>query len=283
MKEAVLITGTSSGLGMETALTSAERGFRVYAGMRDPGRAGPLEEAARKRDVSPIVLPLDVTRPETIREATERIVEESGGIYGVVNNAGIHVRGFFEDLSDEEMREVFETNLLGSLAVTRAVLPFMRKAGRGRILFIGSVGGRIPTAGSISYCTSKFALEGFAESLYLELRGLGIRVSIIEPGIVSTELFGRNRRAAVRALDPASPYYRWFLRLEELTDARVSAARLRPRAVAETVCRALRAPRPRLRYVVGNTAALLVLAKRMLPFDLMERIYANRLWKRLEP
>ncbi len=277
-----MITGSSSGLGMETALFLAERGFHVYATMRDLNRAGPIRESARERGVALSILPLDVTEPETIRKAVDRILEERGQLYGVVNNAGIQTRGFFEDVSEEEMREVFETNLLGALAVTRAVLPGMREAKRGRIVFMGSVGGRIATIGSSAYCTTKFALEGFAESLYQEMLPLGIRVSIVEPGIVPTELFGRNRAVAGRARGQESPYARWFQRLETLTDRWVASRPLRPVSVARVIHRILKARRPRLRYVVGGTARLLVLGKRFLPLDGVDRIYAKRLWQALE-
>jgi NAD(P)-dependent dehydrogenase (short-subunit alcohol dehydrogenase family) len=282
VNETVLITGSSSGLGMETAVFLAERGFHVYATMRDPKRSTPLEELARKRGVALTILPLDVTRPETIQKAVDRILEERGELYGVVNNAGIQSRGFFEDLSEQEMRDVFETNLLGTLAVTRAVIPCMREAKRGRVVLMGSVGGRIATMGSSAYCSSKFALEGFGEALYQEMQPLGIHVSIVEPGIVPTELFGRNRAVAKKALSRESPYATWFQKLEGATDAWVASRALTPTAVAQVVHRILRARRPRLRYVVGGRAKMLVMGKRLLPFDLADRLYAKKLWQTLD-
>lgn len=282
MQEAVLITGSSSGIGMETALFLAKRGFRVYASMRDTSRSKPLRDAARERDVSLSILSLDLTENKTIQQAIEQIRCESGGLFALINNAGIQVRGFFEDIAEEEMRTVFETNLFGTFAVTRAVLPLMRKARKGRILFMGSLGGRIATMGSSAYCITKFALEGFAEALYQEMLPLGIHVSIVEPGVVRTDLFGRNRTFAKRALDPGSPYARWLRSLESLTDEWVASRTLQPSAVARVVCRALESKRPRLRYVLGPMAKSLVLGKRYLPMDFMDRLYAKGLWQKVE-
>src|SRR4051812_46453523 len=135
----VLITGSSTGLGLETALYLAERGFRVYATLRDLSQQADILDAAKERQVSLRVLRLDVTDAESIEDAIDTIVAESGGIFGLVNNAGIGLRGCFEDLSEDEIRQVFEANVFGTMAVTRRVLPHMRVAGRGRVVTITSV------------------------------------------------------------------------------------------------------------------------------------------------
>ncbi len=281
MSEVVLITGTSSGLGREMALYLAEKGFRVYATMRDVNRAEPLRKAATERKLPLSILPMDLTRPLTIEEAVEQVMRESGGIYALINNAGIQMRGFFEDVTEQEIRTVFNTNVFGTAAATRAVLPFMRKARRGRIVFIGSVGGRIATMGSSIYCATKFALEGFAEALYQELSPFNIHVSIVEPGFVRTELFGRNRTAAQRATDPSSLYADWFRRLERMTDERLTKKALHPQLVAETVYKVLTRKRTRLHQVVGRSAGFLVMSKRLLPLNQFDRMYTKKLWEYL--
>jgi short-subunit dehydrogenase len=260
------------------ALYLAEKGFHVYATMRDVNRSEPLWKAASERKVSLSLLSMDVTQPLTIEKAVEQILRESGEIYGLINNAGIQMRGFFEDITEQEVREVFNTNVFGTAAVTRTVLPFMRKARKGRIIFIGSVGGRIATMGSSIYCATKFALEGFAEALYQELLPFNIQVSIVEPGFVRTELFGRNRTAAERATAPSSLYADWFRRLEGITDERLAKKALHPKLVAETVHKVLTRRRTRLRHVVGPSARLLVMSKRLLPLNRFDRIYTKKLW-----
>jgi len=179
MKDSILITGAATGLGREMALHLAERGFQVYATMRDMRQADALYASARDRKVQLSILPLDVTDSESIQRAVQKIVTETGGIYGVINNAGIGLRGYFEDLADDEIRQVFEANVFGLMAVTKAVLPYMRHARRGRIVLISSVGGRIGSLGVSAYCATKFAVEGFGESLFQELAPLGLRVVLI--------------------------------------------------------------------------------------------------------
>lgn len=281
MKEPVLITGASTGLGMETALHLAEKGFRVFATMRNIGDKGRLEEGCARRRVQLEVLQLDINDPESIRCACNEIVEQCGGIYGLVNNAGIGLRGYFEDQSDEEIRQVFETNVFGTMAVTRAVLPTMRKARRGRIVIITSVGGRIASFAVSTYCSTKFAQEGFGEALAQEVAPFGIKVCLVEPAIIKTERWGVNRGIAKRSLDPQSPYFNWFQNAERLADRLVETSPTNPVDVAQSVFKALSAGNPKLRYMVGQRASLVMNLRRYLPSELFERIYFGEAVRRV--
>ncbi|MGH7045322.1 MAG: SDR family oxidoreductase [Stellaceae bacterium] len=280
-KDSILVTGSSTGLGKETALHLAERGFRVYATVRDVRQAEGLLGAARDRHTDLQVLPMDVTDSTSIRRAIETIVAEAGGIYGVINNAGIGLRGYFEDLAEDEVRQVFEANVFGTMAVTRAVLPHMRAAGRGRIILLSSIGGRIGSLAVSAYCATKFAVEGFGESLYQELAPLGLKVVLIEPGIIKTERWSTNRGIAQGAHNRNSPYYSWFSQAERESDQLVQASTASPADVAAVIYRALTSQRPRLRYMVGRKAKLAVALRRWLPGEAFERLYFGIVMRRV--
>jgi len=273
MMKSVLVTGSSTGLGLESALVLAEKGFEVYASMRSLDRRDDLEKAAASRGVKVHSLELDITSKDQSARAVEKIVSETGGIYGVVNNAGIGLRGYFEDLAEDEIRAVFEANVFGTMFVTRAVLPYMRRAGEGRIAIVTSVGGRIGSLGVSAYCSTKFAQEGFGESLAQEVLPFGIYVSLVEPAIIKTERWGTNRGVARGATDPASPYCEWFKNSERLADRLVESSPTTPRHVARALVKVMSARRPRLRYLVGSRAAPIMFLRRHLPAGIFERLY----------
>jgi NAD(P)-dependent dehydrogenase (short-subunit alcohol dehydrogenase family) len=281
MTDGVLITGAGTGIGLETALYLAEQGFLVYASVPDLSQQDGVDAAAAERGVGLQVLQLDVTDHQSVQAAVDTVIEEAGSIYGLVNNAGIALRGYFEDLSEEEIRRVFEVNVFGTMAVTRAVLPHMRAARRGRIVTITSVGGRIGSLAVSAYCATKFAQEGFGESLAQEVVPFGIYVSLVEPAIIKTERWGPHRGLAEHAFDPESPYYAWFLESQRLTDRLVETSPTRSIDVARSVHRALTAKRPRLRYVVGRRAGLVLTLRRYLPGELFERLYFGEAVRRV--
>ena len=158
------------------------------------------------------MLRLDVTDRASIAEALASVVEAAGGIFGLVNNAGVGLRGCTEDCGEEEIRELFETNVLGTIAVTQAVIPHMREAGCGRIVTVTSVGGRVCGFGVTMYCATKFAQEGLGEGLAQELAPFGIQSVIIEPGIIETTRWSRHRGTAARRKRPGQPLPRAVLR-----------------------------------------------------------------------
>jgi NAD(P)-dependent dehydrogenase (short-subunit alcohol dehydrogenase family) len=280
MGESILVTGASTGLGREMAIYLAERGFRVYATVRDMSNADSGLTSAANLNANLKVMALDVTDKASVEHAVNSIVAEAGGIYGVINNAGVGLRGYFEDLDDEDIRKMYDANVFGVMQVTRAVLPHMRKAKRGRILMISSVGGRIGSLGVSAYCSTKFALEGFGESLFMELAPLGIRVSLIEPGIIKTERWSTNRGIAERAKDPHSPYYDWFWQSEHEADKLVQASTATPVDVAAVIHKALTVENPKLRYMIGRKAKLAVALRRWLPGNLFERVYFSTVMRR---
>lgn len=182
----VLITGASSGIGLSTAKYFAEQGWKVFATSRNPAAAPKIEHP----NVS--ALALDVTKTETIASALKEVQSQSPTLDALVNNAGYGLAGVFEACSSAQVRKQFETNFFGLTEVTRAVLPLFRKQRSGVIVNISSVGGRTTIPLYSLYHATKFAVEGFSESLQYELEPFGIRVKLIEPGAVKTEFSGRS-------------------------------------------------------------------------------------------
>jgi NAD(P)-dependent dehydrogenase (short-subunit alcohol dehydrogenase family) len=184
-----LITGVSTGLGRAIAQTALREGARVFGTVRQPVQQAAFDALTPGRARATL---LDVTSPSDVRRAVDEAVAWGGTIDVLVNNAGYGALGAVEELTDEEIRRQFETNVFGVLAMTRAVLPVMRRQRRGRIVQISSVSGIVAPAGVGIYCASKFALEGFSESLAAEVAPLGINVTIVEPGAFRTDWAGRS-------------------------------------------------------------------------------------------
>jgi NAD(P)-dependent dehydrogenase (short-subunit alcohol dehydrogenase family) len=280
MSARILITGSGTGLGLETALYLAARGYEVYAAVLTPDQQQHAQAEAAAQGVTLHTPLFDVTDAMSIAAALDPILA-AGALDGVVHYAGISLRGYFEDCDDDEIRRVLEVNLFGAMNVTRAVLPAMRQARRGRLIFVSSIGGRIASMARTAYCASKFALEGFAESLYQEVLPFNIQVSIVEPAIIRTERWTVHRGLARRAAAAESPYRAWFEQQEALADALVSSSPTRPVDVAAQVHTLLTTPRPALRSVVGRRANLVVTLRKLLPGELFERLYFGEAVKRV--
>lgn len=250
-KPAVLITGSSSGIGRAAAIAFARKGWRVFASMRRPETAADLRDEAQHRGWALTTPQLDVDDDASVQPAVAAVLAETGGRLDVViNNAGFYTYGPLEETSSDELRAQLETNVVGVHRVTRAVLPAMRARGDGSIVTIGSISGRvaIPVAGP--YHASKWALEGMIETLRYELLPFGIRVTLIEPGPFRTALHHKEVQAlASQRLD--SPY-------APLVAAYKSQAMKMHRAdldeLVDVIYRAATHPNPGLRWMVGPTS-----------------------------
>jgi NAD(P)-dependent dehydrogenase (short-subunit alcohol dehydrogenase family) len=246
-----LVTGTSTGIGLATALHFARHGHQVVATMRNLAKAGPLETAARDEKLSVVVRELDVTRPESIDRAVTETVAQQGPIDVLVNNAGIGGATPLELTPEDEHRAMFEANYWGPIRMIRAVLPSMRERGAGCIVNVTSIAGRIATPNQIAYSASKFALAAASEALAHEVAAFGVRVAIIEPGVIQTAIF-ENSAGATR-YDKSSPYRQIMRRNGKLFAAGFRDPG-RAETVAEVIFQAATTDRPRLRYLVGTDA-----------------------------
>ncbi|HEY1401569.1 MAG TPA: SDR family oxidoreductase [Terriglobales bacterium] len=269
-----VITGSSSGFGLLTAVELAKAGFQVVASMRDLGRRSKLDEAAMAAGVAANidVRRLDVTEISTLEGFVEAVVRDYGRIDVLVNNAGFAVAGFAEDIKLEELRMQFETNFFGPVALTKAALPVMRRQQSGHIIMISSIGGLNGTFSISSYSASKFALEGWSESLRLEVNALGIKVVLVEPGSFQTDIWTRGAVMGEKATKETSPNFQRSLKMRE----RIGAIPKRdPIKVAEVIAGIAQDPNPRLRYLVGSDAKIQLALKRVLPWKWHEKVIAN--------
>ena len=273
VERTALITGASSGFGLLTSVTLARRGWRVLATMRDLVRRGQLESAARQAGVTDRIEihALDVTNAEQIAAIAELIEKRSQPLHALINNAGFAVPGLAEEVTDAELRDQFETNFFGAAAVTRAILPQMRRQGFGHVVMVSSISGRTGFPGVSSYVASKFALEGWTETLRLEMAAVGIKVAIVEPGSYKTDIWTRNAKLTAKMSDPSSPNVerlaRWQRRIDEGAKSRAN-----PQEVADLIARILETPEPKLRYVIGRDARMALLMRKVLPAGVFERL-----------
>ena len=257
-----LVTGSSSGIGFETALLLARNGFKTYASMRDLKKSKDITQIANKEKLPLQVVQLDVIDDRSVREAIDRVVEENKRIDVLVNNAGYGLFGALEDLSIEEIKAQFETNFFGAIRVMQQALPVMRKQKSGTIVNISSVGGRMGIPSLSAYHSTKFALEGLSESISYELEPFGIRVVLIEPGFIKTNIMNSSI-IAKKAQDLNSPYFSLTQQLEKSFKSAMenTSASSPPEEVAKVVLQAVTSDSPKLRYAVGNDAASLIQAK----------------------
>lgn len=267
----VLVTGCSSGFGVHIAAEAARRGHVVYAGVRDPSRIEALQIATGANPRVRVVQ-LDVTDAEQRRAAVARVLAEERRIDALVNNAGVALGGFLESIDEDELRAVFETNVIGPWALTREVLPAMRAQRNGRVIMVSSMSGRVGFPGVGVYAASKFALEGMSESWRHELALWGIQLALVEPAQFRTDIFGKNRWIARRAAAPDAPWRPYAEHLDRVVTDMVSRQAGDPIEVGRLVADLLETQHLTLRYPVGPNAGVRQFLAGLAPQWLVDRV-----------
>jgi len=259
MEKVALVTGSSSGIGFETALALARENYFTYASMRNTSKAGKIQEIAKKENLNLKVIELDVDKKDSIKSAVKKIQEQKGRIDVLVNNAGYVLFGCIEDITMDDLKAQFQTNFFGVVSLIQEIAPIMRKQGSGIIVNVSSVAGRIGFPGTPAYISSKFALEGLSECMRYELSPFGIKTIIIEPGVIQTNFFSSMKVADGK---PGSPY-------KEITEKVMNGVKMMaemgtpPVEVAKTIMKAIKTVEPLPRYMVGSDASMFLEAKKM--------------------
>jgi NAD(P)-dependent dehydrogenase (short-subunit alcohol dehydrogenase family) len=249
-QKVAIVTGSSSGIGFETSLTLARSGFLTYATMRNLGKGATIKSVAAEEGLPIHVVQLNVTEERSINDAIHSIKSDVGRIDVLVNNAGYGLNGAFEDLAMEEIKAQYETNLFGVIRVTQAVLPIMRKQKSGIIVNISSGAGRFGYPGGSAYVSTKFAIEGLSESMAYELEPFGIRVVLVEPGVIKTN-FVNSIVAAKKSQDPNSPYAQLMQNVATSFQHMIEGGSSTD-VVAKVVLKAVTSENPTLRYLAGK-------------------------------
>lgn len=263
MKQVALITGCSSGIGYETSILLAKNGFRTYATMRNTDKGDKLKEIAEKENLDLKIIKLDVTDDYSIKNAINEIVQETNRIDVLVNNAGNNIAGAVEDLSIEEFKEQFETNFFGLIRVTKVVLPIMRKQNNGIIVNLSSIAGKMAIPLNSAYVSSKFAVEGFSESIRYELEDFGIKVILIEPGVIKSNFYENIKMSKNSLLDAKSAYQPITQKIFEAFLPMLEYA-FPTKIVADVILEAVNSDNPNIRYAVGDDAKSIIEARKKL-------------------
>lgn len=257
MTKTVLITGAATGIGKATAVLFHQRGWNVAATMRTPAKAVALNTLDNV-----LCVRLDVTESDSIQQAIAQILEQFGSIDAVVNNAGYSLTGPFEACTTDQIERQFATNVFGLMEVTRTILPYFREQGHGIILNVSSIGGRMAFPLYSAYHATKWAVEGFSESLQYELQPFNIKVKIIEPGPIKTDFYGRS--ADVAAANSIADYQQFVETvMPQMEEAGANGSL--PEVVAKVIYRAATDGSWKLRYPAGGNAGLLLFLRKLLP------------------
>jgi NAD(P)-dependent dehydrogenase (short-subunit alcohol dehydrogenase family) len=259
-EQVVLVTGSSSGIGLATAREAARRGHRVYASARRPEGLAGLFTGPNVR-----ALRLDVTERGAAAKAVEEILAREKRLDALVNNAGYGQYGSIEDVSAEQWRRQYEVNVFGALEAIRAALPAMRRTGGGTIVNVSSVAGKVSIPFAAPYCSSKHALEAISDALRVEVSPFGIRVVVVEAGPIETQFGRRAREQVAEILRRTGPYSPFYAGAEHAMDTDFQKGKLPPEAVAKVILDAIETGRPRTRYRITLMARLLIPLRRLLP------------------
>ena len=255
-----VVNGSSSGIGFETSVLLAKNGFRTFATVRNPDKAKAIRNISEKGELPIRVVELDVNSDKSVNDAIDRIKDESKRIDVLVNNAGYSLIGALEDLSMDEIKAQFETNLFGAIRVMKAVLPIMRKQQGGTVVNVSSMAGRVGFPLFPAYNGTKYALEGVSESLRLETDSLGIKIILIEPGTIKSN-FASNAIVGQKAAEPSSPYASLVETFQKATAHFIDQG-TPPEEVAKVILKSVTIDNPDLTYLVGNDAIQMMEARK---------------------
>lgn len=265
MNNIVLITGSSTGIGRETALYFAQKGWKVAATMRNLDKETELQKNPNIQ-----LFHLDVTNNASIKKAVETIIQTFDKIDVLVNNAGFSVTGIFEGITDEDLKRQFDTNVFGLMQLTKEVLPYMRHQKSGCIVNVSSIAGKLALPLFSVYHATKFAVEGFSESLQYELRPFNIKVKLIEPGIIYTDFYERSMVWAMK--NDVKEYEEFFRKVKAMMDRSSKLTGSKPIVVAKEIYKAAISNNYRLRYPVGGGAVPFLLFRNIIPGRLFRKV-----------
>ncbi len=261
-QKVVMVTGSSSGIGREISLLLARNNYVVYASMRNLEKGSELKSIAENENLDLYILHLDVNDDESVNKALDSIYSKSSRLDVLINNAGYGLRGAFEDLDMSEIKSLYETNVFGYIRTIQSALPIMRKQQSGLIINISSGVGRFGIPNASAYSSSKFAVEGLSESLFYEVEPFGIKVVLVEPGVIKTNFFN-SLVVANRSADPASPYAQMMREKDGGLNEMIKNGS-DPEYVAKIVLDIILNDNPNLRYLAGkDIEQLMELKKRI--------------------
>jgi len=275
MTKVALVTGSSSGIGYETALLLARNGFDTFATMRNMNKSKEITEVSKRENLPLRVMQLDVNDDRSVADAIKNILNEKKSIEVVVNNAGYGLMGSVEDSSLDEIKAQFETNFFGAIRVIKEVIPIMRKQRSGTIVNVSSVAGRIGFPMGSAYVSSKFALEGLSESMSYELKQFGIKIVLIEPGVINTNFALVTPK---KTLEANSSYSQLMNKLEENLFSTIANG-TPPKDVANVILHSITKESPEHRYLVGNDAVELINARKNSTDEEFEKMIVANLLK----
>lgn len=250
-KRTVLVTGCSSGIGLATCHVLSRNNFMTYGTVRNLSKAKKIQDLINRENLSLKILRLDVNDNQSIKLAVKKILTDTGRIDVLINNAGYGMFGPVEEITTQEIKKQFETNFFGTIRLIKAIVPIMRKQGNGTIVNISSMVGRFGVPLNSAYVSSKFAVEGLSESISFELEEFGIRVIVIEPGVVKSDFF---HNVKVKGMNLESPYHKVMERRVNFLDKAMKNSLTSSYDVADTILEALNSKDPKFRYVIGNDA-----------------------------
>ncbi len=278
--QTILITGSSSGFGLESVVYLAQEGHRVIATVEDIDNAQSLTDKLQEKKLSATILSLDVTDTNSIKQVIEHIQTQNIQLDVLVNNAGVLLGGTLEDITDDEFRKQMDVNFFGMMNVMRACLPLMRNRGRGKIINLSSIAGYLGVPYSCAYVSSKWAIEGLSESLQYELKEhFNISLHVVEPGFYRTKIFKEHILYGSHVDNPESPYYGYSQSCKASFLEHVENSSNKSIQVAKCLSKIINAANPKFRNFPDNEARLAYYLKKFVPFQIVSPLIKKKFFK----